>query len=95
MDDETRARLDDHEKAIIQVSENTVRIAERMEALYGVSKMVFADVMALSENPLKYCETLRRRVLKPLPPPGASADNDRLLMEIERLIASLEGAKPG
>lgn len=95
MDDQTRAAIDDLGKAIIQVSENTLRISTRTEALYGVSKMVFADVMALSGNPLKYCENLRNRVLKQLPPPGTNPDNDALLQEIERLIASLEAAKPG
>lgn len=95
MDEQTRAHIDDLGKAIIQVSENTLRISTRLEALFGVSKMVFADVMALSGDPLRYCESLRRRVLDQLPAPGVSADNDQVLAEIERLIANLEAAKRG
>ena len=59
-----------------------------------ISMMVFADVAALTGDPLLYCESLRKRTLDALPPPGSNPDQDSLREEVERLIAKLEASRP-
>jgi hypothetical protein len=81
-------------ESIKQLSHNLVASVRRTEALYMISMMVFADVATLAGDPLRYCESLRKRTLDALPPPGTNPDQDSLREEVERLIAKLEASRP-
>lgn len=94
VDAEARAAVVELGQLVATLSANLESVSARSAAVHAVAKAVFADVMALSPNSLRYCQTLRERTLDKLDPPGSSAGIDLMREEIERLIADLEAATP-